>query len=199
MAIPATPITVGQTITGKTSWFGGPNDPSAQGTPASGIPITTPGIAVYNRATLGGWWRVKFPNGKTVDLRQTDLGPAPFTGRAVDVTYSALGAAGYNEQNFPTDGTVTATYLGKTTSGQPPAAAVAATPGTALALTSTPAAAASSGAGGDLFGAHHSELLYAAVWIGALTMAAYLLWTGLNRSTHGAPARAVGRAARVAA
>ena len=40
-----------------------------------------PGIAIYNRATLGGYWKVTAANGKTAILKQTDLGPAPFTGR----------------------------------------------------------------------------------------------------------------------
>ena len=103
----------GQTLKGKVSWFGGPNDPSAGSTTASGAPTSEPGIAVYNQATLGGWWRVTFPNGRTVDLKQTDIGPAPWTGRLVDVTYSALGLAGYSQGDFPTDGTVSAVYLGK--------------------------------------------------------------------------------------
>jgi murein DD-endopeptidase MepM/ murein hydrolase activator NlpD len=100
-------------VSGKVSWFGGRNDPTDSGHTASGGTTREPGIAIYNKATLGGYWRVTAPNGRTAILRQTDLGPAPFTGRKVDVTYSALGQLGYNEHNFPTDSQVKATYLGK--------------------------------------------------------------------------------------
>jgi cell wall-associated NlpC family hydrolase len=100
-------------ISGRISWFGGPDDPSAGGTPASGIPISHPGIAVYNTHTLGGYWLVKMPNGRQAVLQQTDLGPAPWTGRKIDFTYSALPELGYTEQNFPTDALAHATYLGK--------------------------------------------------------------------------------------
>jgi murein DD-endopeptidase MepM/ murein hydrolase activator NlpD len=54
-------------------------------------------------------------------LKQTDLGPAPFTGRKIDVTYSALGKLGYNEANFPTDSQFKATYLGHTPDSPRPA------------------------------------------------------------------------------
>src|SRR5438552_3604599 len=105
------------TLVGKTSWFGGPNDSTDSGHTASGGTTKEPGIAIYNKATLGGYWRVTTPNGRTAVLRQTDIGPAPWTGRKVDVTYSALGHLGYNEHNFPTDSTVHAEYLGKSPKG----------------------------------------------------------------------------------
>ncbi len=44
-----------------------------------------PGIAVMRGDTLGHWWRVCSPWGVCRWVRQTDLGPAPWTGRAVDV------------------------------------------------------------------------------------------------------------------
>lgn len=102
----------GQKITGKSSWFGGPNDPMNQGT-ALGVPDTTRGIAVYQRSTLGGYWQLKWPNGKVTNERQIDIGPAPSTGRKVDITSATLRYGGYNENNYPTDATVTITYLGK--------------------------------------------------------------------------------------
>jgi hypothetical protein len=104
----------GRKLDGKVSWFGGPNDPMSGSQTASGRPLSVPGIAVYNQATLGGYWLVEFPNGKKLVLQQTDIGPAPWTGRKVDVTSSALPAAGYTEGNFPTDSTVHCRYLGKT-------------------------------------------------------------------------------------
>lgn len=101
------------TLKGKVSWFGGPKDGSDSGHTALGLTTATPGIAVYNEATLGGYWNVTFPNGRKKVLRQTDIGPAPWTNRVVDVTYSALASIGYSESNFPTDSEVTAEYLGK--------------------------------------------------------------------------------------
>ena len=110
---PTAPGTVGTELHGKVSWFGGPNDNMAGPTTATGVSVAVPGIAVYNTATKGGWWWVRFPNGRAAILQQTDFGPAPWTGRVVDVTYSALPALGYTEGSFPTDAEVTARYLGK--------------------------------------------------------------------------------------
>lgn len=101
-------------VAGKVSWFGGPGDPSDSGHTADGGTTKEPGIAVYNHGTLGGYWRVKAPNGKTVVLKQTDIGPAPWTGRKIDVTYSALNKFGFNEHDFPTDSHFDAEYLGRT-------------------------------------------------------------------------------------
>lgn len=126
MNIPSSPLASGTTVRGQGSWFGGPHDSTDSGHTASGGTTREPGIAVYNRATLGGYWRVRAPNGRTVVVRQTDLGPAPFTNRKIDVTYSALGKFGYNEGNFPTSaGEFTATYLGK---NQPKGGAVVEAP-----------------------------------------------------------------------
>jgi len=111
-SVPA-PGTSGTELRGKVSWFGGPNDSTTGPTTATGLPVTHPGIAVYNTATKGGWWWVRFPNGRAAILQQTDFGPAPWTGRVVDVLYSALPALGYTEANFPTDAEVVARYLGK--------------------------------------------------------------------------------------
>src|SRR5205809_5360519 len=100
-------------LQGRVSWFGGPHDPEDSGHTASGGTTAEPGIAVYNHKTLGGYWRVTAPNGKTAVLKQTDIGPAPWTKRLVDVTYSALPHLGYNERSFPTDSQVRAEYLGQ--------------------------------------------------------------------------------------
>lgn len=114
-------------LTGKVSWFGGPGDPTDSGHTANGETTKTPGIAVYNHSTLNGYWRVRAPNGKTVVLKQTDIGPAPWTGRKIDVTYSALGKFGFGEHNFPTDSQFSAEYLGKNPGRQAPESAPAAT------------------------------------------------------------------------
>ena len=106
-------------LIGNGSWFGGPHDPEDSGHTASGGTTHEPGIAVYNHKTLGGYWRVKAPNGKVAILRQTDIGPAPWTKRTVDVTYSALPQLGYNEGNFPTDHQFRTEYLGKNAPSNP--------------------------------------------------------------------------------
>jgi hypothetical protein len=109
---PPTDATAGQTLNGAVSWFGGPNDHTTGPTTADGKPVSDPGVAVYNTATLNGYWRIHFPNGRTAVLQQTDIGPAPWTGRVLDVLYSALPYIGYTEQNFPTGAQIHATYLG---------------------------------------------------------------------------------------
>jgi len=102
--------------TGLISWFGGPGDPTDSGHTASGGTTATPGIAVYNHATLGGWWLLKAPNGSVGIVQQTDVGPAPSTGRKFDFTYSLLPLFGYTTKNFPTGSQATGIYLGKTLS-----------------------------------------------------------------------------------
>lgn len=110
----------GMLVRGRGSWFGGPRDSMDSGATALGLTTATPGVAVRpggsymsGRATLGGYWRVRAPNGKVAIIRQTDIGPNQSTGRRIDVTYSALRQLGYNERNFPTDAGFSARYLGK--------------------------------------------------------------------------------------
>ena len=91
------------------------------GRTASGGTTATPGVAIRpgahyesGRATLGGYWRITDPKtGRSVVLKQTDIGPNQSTGRRIDVTYSALKKFGYSERNFPTDANWQAEYLGK--------------------------------------------------------------------------------------
>lgn len=104
-----------QVITGRTSWFGGPHDSMNTGT-AIGLPDTARGIAVYNQSTLGGYWRVRWPNGRVSVERQIDIGPSPTGGRKIDFTSAAIQANGYTENNYPTDAVATIEYLGKNAS-----------------------------------------------------------------------------------
>jgi hypothetical protein len=151
VAIPYSPTNPGQQIAGKVSWFGGPNDSSDSGHTASGATTAEPGIAVYNRATLGGYWEVTDKrSGKSAVLKQTDLGPSPSTGRAIDVTYSAIPQFGYTQQNFPTDSEFTAKYLGRSPSravshAGPVMSATDAAIGHATAAAAVPASSATSG------------------------------------------------------
>lgn len=91
----------------KGSWFGnapGWVDPSDSGLQASGKPVSAgPGIALPSRATLGQEFDVTAPSGQTMRLPQTDIGPAKWTGRGVDINALAAQAFGYTPKNFPTD------------------------------------------------------------------------------------------------
>lgn len=98
----------GQTVKG--SWFGSYSgqhswsDPSAGTHTASGTSLNTPGIALPTKSTLGQMFTVTGPNGNSITVPQTDVGPANWTGRGVDLTGSAAEMMGYTPHNFPTDG-----------------------------------------------------------------------------------------------
>jgi hypothetical protein len=92
-------------VKGKISWFNDNVESTASGQKG--------GIAVYNQQTLGGWWLVKLPNGAEEYIKQTDIGPAPWTGRKFDFSQNNLEAIGYTTGNFPTDSEIEATYVGK--------------------------------------------------------------------------------------
>lgn len=55
------------------------------GLTAGGYQATEPGIALYNQSTLGEMFQVRTTTGHAL-LRQTDIGPAPWTGRVIDIT-----------------------------------------------------------------------------------------------------------------
>ena len=99
----------GGTVTGKVSTFGPPNE--GAGTTASGVSSSKPGIAIYDRSTLGDWFEVTI-GGHTALLRQTDIGPAPSTGRKIDVTGAGAEKLGISPLGFPTDSSGTAVDLG---------------------------------------------------------------------------------------
>lgn len=75
----------------------------APGSAALGVPDDAQGIARPGRDTLGSWFMVRAPNGKVSIEQQTDLGPAAFTGRTIDISSAAAERFGYSPQNFPTD------------------------------------------------------------------------------------------------
>jgi LysM repeat protein len=108
-AVQAPPV--GTTVVGRMTWFGGPNDPSAQGEPASGLGYLSNGMAYYNEGSLGGNWLIRFPWGQTLPMTQIDIGPAPWTGNQFDMAYSALPSTPYNESTWPNP-VVSGTYEG---------------------------------------------------------------------------------------
>lgn len=73
----------GPVFAGRVSTFGPPGE--GAGLTATGVSSSEPGIAIYNSATLGATFRVTI-GGHSAILTQTDLGPAPWTGRVIDVT-----------------------------------------------------------------------------------------------------------------
>lgn len=89
---------------GKCSTFGPPNEPA--GTTASGVSSSEPGIALRSHETLGKNFTVILSyKGKQVQgvLKQTDWGPALWTGRDIDITGAGATLLGIDPKNFPTD------------------------------------------------------------------------------------------------
>jgi hypothetical protein len=86
---------------GKYSWVDTGDDPNSN---ALGVPDDEQGIAFLNQSTLGKWFFVTAPNGRTLKLQQTDIGPSKSTGRKIDIAAVAAEAFGYSPKNFPTDG-----------------------------------------------------------------------------------------------
>ncbi len=70
---------------------------------ASGAPRSQPGIALPSRDTLGQWFKVTTPDGRTIMAQQTDVGPAKWTGRGIDINAPLARQMGYDTKNFPTD------------------------------------------------------------------------------------------------
>jgi hypothetical protein len=93
----------------RASWFGnapGWKDPTDSGLQAGGRSVAeAPGIALPSRSTLGSQFDVTTPKGRTFRETQTDVGPAKWTGRGVDINASAAAEMGYTPQTFPTDAT----------------------------------------------------------------------------------------------
>lgn len=85
---------------GRYSWVDKGDRP---GSNALGVPDDQQGIALPARVTLGKWFLVTAPNGVTLRLQQTDLGPAEWTGRKIDIAAVAAERFGYTPKNFPTD------------------------------------------------------------------------------------------------
>jgi hypothetical protein len=85
---------------GKYTWLDEGDEPNSN---ALGVPDDQQGIALPSRETLGEWFLVTAPNGKTLKLQQTDVGPAEWTGRTIDIAAVAAENFGYSPRTFPTD------------------------------------------------------------------------------------------------
>ena len=71
---------------------------------ALGVPDAQQGIALPSRHTLGMFFDVQGPDGRMHRVQQTDVGPAPWTGRGIDISAAAADKMGYAPENFPTNG-----------------------------------------------------------------------------------------------
>lgn len=85
---------------GQYSWIDHNDKPNSN---ALGVPDNEQGFAMLDRSGLGKWRYVTAPNGITLLLRQTDIGPTAATGRMIDIAAVAAEKFGYSPGNFPTD------------------------------------------------------------------------------------------------
>src|SRR6516165_3980931 len=112
--IPAHPSTYATVSSGRGSWYsqysGTYNWVDSGDEPGSnklGVPDWAQGCAFFDRSTLGDWFVVPAPNGISLPMPQTDIGPNPSTGRKIDISSHMAEAFGYTPRNFPTDGLFT--------------------------------------------------------------------------------------------
>lgn len=121
----------GLVLKGRVSYFNGPAS-----TTASGLPVTTPGLALnLHPGTHSGWdnsttrkWMEMAGNGnpamgltkiagKSATLPVIDLGPHEETGRAIDVTEAGAKKMGLDPSSFPTDSIGTVEITGHGSAG----------------------------------------------------------------------------------
>lgn len=81
-----------------------------EGPHASGLPITTPGIALSSRQGLGGWHEVTLPDGRKYITQQTDIGPPG----VVDMNAALASQAYPGGQNTMKGRDITTRYIGQT-------------------------------------------------------------------------------------
>jgi hypothetical protein len=144
----------GAPSTVRGSWFGnapGWNDKTDRGMQANGQPVSAgPGIALpipKDSPDFGKWYDVTAPNGQTLRLQQTDVGPGPEgKGRGLDVNAVAAGQFGYNPSSFPTDGAFRVAPAPSPGARQ----TAALTPTTSDRISAVPMTAAAPGAPGGL-------------------------------------------------
>lgn len=124
MATPAMAVTLsGHASTYASDPVTGFVDHADNNLPAlSGATNDQPGIAILNQSTLGLWWRVCSPWHVCRWVRQTDIGPASFTLRVLDINSVAVRVLWQMPQGdeFPTDdGTWNLRSFGSTLTGVP--------------------------------------------------------------------------------
>lgn len=96
---------------GRGSWYsqapGWVDRMDKPGSNALGVPDTEQGVALPTRATLGKTVEVTTPDGRKFVTRQTDIGPARWTGKSIDVSAALASKMGYSPKDFPTGGSFT--------------------------------------------------------------------------------------------
>lgn len=117
----ATPASVYSQYTGNSTWVDRQDRPNSN---ALGVPDEKQGIALPTRDTLGQWFDVTAPNGQTYRLQQTDVGPARWTGKGIDISAAAADKMGYAPNTFPTG----ARFAYKPAAGPPEATPIASAP-----------------------------------------------------------------------
>src|SRR5579875_543083 len=106
----ATPRYTGFVVEGPTSVFGaGTGD--AAGTTADGGSTDRPCIALRSEATLDHWFLLSV-EGRSLRVIQCDIGPAAWTGRAIDITGVAASEMGFDPLAYPTGAWGVARELG---------------------------------------------------------------------------------------
>jgi Domain of unknown function (DUF1906) len=88
-------------FTGKYVWKDSGDAPNSN---ALMVPDDCQGVSFYDHHTLGKWFEIRAPNGNTSLEQQTDIGPAPWTGRGIDISAVCAERLGYSPFNFPTNG-----------------------------------------------------------------------------------------------
>jgi hypothetical protein len=99
------------TISGPSSWYGGPCDSGDNNIPkyAPSDYNRTPGIAMRTSHTVRRTFLLRGSNNRLVVVWHSDYGPALFTGKLVDVNYTAVMGLGYPGPcawSYPTPSTV---------------------------------------------------------------------------------------------
>ena len=87
-------------------WFDPEDRPGSAAYQVGGrsIPDSQQGIALPTRGGLGKWYNVTPPGSdRPFPMQQTDIGPAPYTGRGIDISAAGAHQMGYTPKNFPTD------------------------------------------------------------------------------------------------
>ena len=87
-------------------WFDREDRPGSAAYQVGGrsIPDSQQGIALPTRGGLGKWYNVTPPGSdRPFPMQQTDIGPAPYTGRGIDISAAGAHQMGYTPKNFPTD------------------------------------------------------------------------------------------------
>lgn len=102
---------------GPSSWYGGLCDGQDNNRSYTGLPNSEPGIALYYVRPFGAYYLLTGPNNRRVVVRHSDKGPAPWTGKLVDLNWTTARALGYHASakqciyGYPTWATVRITRL----------------------------------------------------------------------------------------